>query len=320
MTVPPAPWRVVIVTRVPPVALALHAAAQEAGHEPVGLLTVRDPTRRYGPFDLGDLLDQAPGELDVLLPASRASLADLLAAARPDLVVCTGFPWKIPKDALDVPALGWINGHPSLLPRHRGPVPVAWAIRAGDEEVGVTFHRMDAELDTGPILAQRAMPLGELCEPDRFYARLGPLHIDAFRESLARLAAGDPGAPQEGDGEYESFFADEDADLDLTRPVEEVHRMVWAWRYTIPKDTRRGALLDLDGESVRVLESSLTAVDGARRVDCADGPLWLVRTERATGVGSTEPAESGGAGLPAPERAEAQEVAGAGADSTGSSS
>jgi methionyl-tRNA formyltransferase len=290
-----AAWRVVIVTRIPPVALGLHAAAKEAGHEPVALLTVRDPSRRYGPFDLNDLLDQAPSDLDVLLPASRTSLADVLAGARPDLVVCTGFPWKIPPAALEVPRLGWINGHPSLLPRHRGPVPVAWAIRAGDEEVGVTFHRMDAELDTGPILAQRALALGQLCEPDEFYARLGPLHIEAFTEALDKLAAGDPGTPQERDGEYESFFPDEDADLDLSRPAAEVHRMVWAWRYTIAMGTRQGALLDLDGETVRVLASSLGKVEDARRVECADRPLWLVRTEPVS----------------------IQEVAGAGADSAG---
>ena len=293
------PWRVVIVTRILPVALGLHGLLQEVGHEPVALLTVRDPARRYGPFDLGGVLDGVPEELDVLLPASRASLPALLAAARPDLVVCTGFPWKIPPAALAVPPLGWLNGHPSLLPRHRGPVPVAWAIRNGEEEIGLTVHRMDAGLDTGPILAQRTMPLGELCEPDDFYPRMGPLHLDAFREALEKVAAGEPGTPQDpAAGEYESFFADEDADLDLARPAVEVHRLVWAWRYTIAKDTRRGALLELDGETVRVLASSLTEVEGAPRVQCADGPLWLVRTE---------PAEA------------FQAVAGAGADSTGPS-
>ena len=70
-------------------------------------------------------------------------------------------------------ALGWLNGHPSLLPRHRGPIPIAWAIRDGDEEIGITFHRMDAELDTGPILAQRRLPLGEY-EPREMFTGLGP--------------------------------------------------------------------------------------------------------------------------------------------------
>jgi methionyl-tRNA formyltransferase len=200
---------------------------------------------------------------------------------QPDLVVCMGFPWKVPADALAVPPLGWINGHPSLLPHHRGPVPVAWAIRAGDEEFGVTFHRMDAELDTGPILAQRALPVGKLCEPDEFYGRMGPAVIELLGEAFANLAAGSKGRAQEG-GEYESFFGDEDAYLDFTRPAAEVHRLAWAWRFTIPGGTLHGALAELDGATVRVLESSLTAIDGARRVDCADAPLWLVKTEPVT--------------------------------------
>ena len=109
-----------------------------------------------------------------------------------------GFPWKIPPVALAVPRLGWLNGHPSLLPRHRGPLPVAWAIREGDEEIGITFHRMDADLDTGPILAQRRYPLGELQPPDTFYPELGQVVGEALAEALERLAAGDEGTPQDG--------------------------------------------------------------------------------------------------------------------------
>ena len=278
---PPAPWRVVIVTRILPVVLGLHAAVREAGHEPVALLTIRDSDGRYGGFELGAMLGDVPAELDVLMPASRAAIAPLLSSVRPDLVVVTGFPWKIPVAALEVPPLGWLNGHPSLLPRHRGPVPVAWAIRAGDEELGITFHRMDAGLDTGAIMAQTTMPIGEYADPDVFYPRMGPLHVQTCIEALERLAAGDEGTPQPEGGEYETFFADADADLDLARPALEVHRMVWAWRYTIPVGTRRGALLELDGEQVRVLESSLSEVDGARRVECVDGPLWLVKIEPA---------------------------------------
>ena len=279
--IPAAPWRTVIVTRILPVVLGLYAALRDAGHEPVALLTVRDNDGRYGGLELGGMLGEVPAELEVLMPARRSSIAPLLASVRPDLVVCTGFPWKIPADALAVPPLGWINGHPSLLPRHRGPVPVAWAIRAGEPEIGLTFHRMDAALDTGAILAQRTVTIGEYCEPDDFYPRLGPIHMETCREALDRLAAGDLGTLQPEGGEYESFFTDDDADLDLTRSAAEVHRLVWAWRYTIPRGNRHGALLELDGGVVRVLASSLTEVDGARRVECADAPLWLVRTEAA---------------------------------------
>jgi methionyl-tRNA formyltransferase len=286
---PAAPWRVVIVTRILPVVLGFYAALREAGHEPVALLTVRDNDGRYGGFELGGMLGQVPAELEVLMPARRSSIAPLLRAVQPDLVVCTGFPWKIPADALAVPPLGWLNGHPSLLPRHRGPVPVAWSIRSGEPEIGITFHRMDTELDTGAILAQRTMTMGEYCEPEEFYGRMGPLHLEAFGEALEKLAAGDEGTPQDAGGEYESFFGDEDADLDLSCTADEVNRMVWAWRYTIPIGTRHGALLELDGETVRVLASSLVEVEGARHVECADAPLWLVQTQpvAATGAEST---------------------------------
>jgi methionyl-tRNA formyltransferase len=285
--VPPAPWRVVIATRILPIALGFSAALREAGHEPVALLTVRDASGRYGGFDLSGMLDDLPPDLDVLIPARRASMAPLLASARPDLVACTGFPWKIPGDALAVPSLGWINGHPSLLPRHRGPVPVAWTIRNGEDEIGTTIHRMDADLDTGAILAQRTMPMGEYTDPEEFYGRLGPLHIDAFKEALAKLAAGEEGAVQ-GNGGYEGFFTDHDARLDFARPAAELHRLVWAWRYTIPKGELHGALAELDGKTVRVLASSLTEVAGARRVECADAPLWLVKTEPVSGAGATD--------------------------------
>jgi methionyl-tRNA formyltransferase len=273
-------WRVVIVTRILPVALGFHAALRAAGHDPVALLTIRDTDGRYGGFDLGAMLDELPAELDILMPARRASIASLLESVRPDLVVCMGFPWKVPAAALAVPRLGWINGHPSLLPRHRGPVPVAWAIRDGEEEFGVTFHRMDAELDTGPILAQKSLPVGELCEPEEFYGRMGPAVVEVLGDALASLAAGVEALVQEG-GDYQSFFDDADALLDFSRPAAEVHRLVWAWRFTIPAGKLHGALADLDGETVRVLASSLNEVEGARRVECADAPLWLVKTEPA---------------------------------------
>lgn len=269
-------------TRILPVALGFHLAVLEAGHEPVALLTIRDRAERSGP-DGGvvAMLNHAPAGLDVLVAERRESIAPLLASVRPDLVVCTGFPWKIPPDALAAPPLGWLNGHPSLLPRHRGPVPVAWAIRDGDEEVGVTVHRMDGGLDTGAVMAQRSFPLGEYVEPDEFYGRLAPILLETLGEALGRLAAGDAGTAQEG-GDYQTFFGVDELYIDLSRPAVEAHRLVWAWRYTFPVDGVQGALVTLDGRTVRVLASSLVEVEGATRIECGDGPLWLVQTEPVT--------------------------------------
>ena len=272
--------RVVIVTRIPPVLAGFDAVIREAGHEPVAFLTMRNVDGRYGPpADTGDLVMAAAEELDVLLPARRRSIAPVLASVEPDLVVCMGFPWKIPPDALAVPRLGWLNGHPSLLPRHRGPLPVAWAIREGDDEIGITFHRMDTDLDTGPIFSQRRYVLGELESPDVFYPRLGLVVAEALGEALERLSAGEEGAPQQEGGSYETFFSEDDVWLDLSRAAVEVHRLVWAWRYAFSPGGTRGALLELDGEPMRVLATSLTEVEGARRLECGDEPLWVVETE-----------------------------------------
>jgi methionyl-tRNA formyltransferase len=293
VNVPTPPWRVVLVSRILPVVVGFDAVVRDAGHQPVGLLTFLDSDGRYGDFDLTPTLKEVPSDLDIVMPARRSSIAPLLRGLEPDLVVCMGFPWKIPADALGVPTLGWVNGHPSLLPRHRGPVPVAWTIRNGEEELGITFHRMDAALDTGAILAQETVRIGDYVEPDLFYPRTGPVVMDVLRRALERLAAGDEGTPQPDGGEYEGFFSDEDAWLDPSRPAVELHRLVWAWRYTIPAGELRGALVELGGETMRVLASSLHEVEGAPRLDCADGPLWLVEVEPAqAGETATSPASS----------------------------
>ena len=94
----------------------------------------------------------APAGVDLLFASDKHAIERLVRAYEPDLLTCWGFPWKIPQAALDVPRLGSINLHPALLPRHRGPIPLAWALRDGDAEWGSTWHRMDAELDTGNVL------------------------------------------------------------------------------------------------------------------------------------------------------------------------
>jgi methionyl-tRNA formyltransferase len=271
-------WRVVIVTMIPPVLTGFDAVLREAGHEPVALVTLRG----YDAEGTAKLVAAAPKDLEILMPARRKSLAPLLESVKPDLVVCMGFGWKIPADALAVPKHGWLNGHPSMLPLHRGPTPVAWAIRAGDDGFGISFHKMDAELDTGPILVQRPIPFGEQLEPpDDFFPKTAAVVGEALAEALAKLEAGDEGTVQaDGSGTYETFFGDDDVWLDLTRPAVEVHRLAWAWRYGMRVDGGlKGAVLELDGAPVRALATSLTEVEEATRVECGDGPLWLVETE-----------------------------------------
>lgn len=204
MSRPPAgrPWRVVIFSTVGPAVLGFDAILRAAGHEPVAVLTPRlpedaDPRRRE--FYAG-IVEGAPAGLDLCLVPSKDRLPRLVAAYEPDLGLCMGYPWRLPREVLEIPRLGVLNGHPSLLPRHRGPIPMAWAIREGDAELGMTYHLMDEEFDTGPTLARGSRPL----PPDAWFDDLRPLFPELVAEllpkALARLAAGERGDPQPEDG------------------------------------------------------------------------------------------------------------------------
>ncbi len=246
------------------------------GHEPVGVLCVRMGDR-YTEF--GSHVSSVPAELDVVVPASRERIAPLLAALEPDLALCLGFPWKLPAEALAVPPLGVVNTHPSLLPRHRGPLPVSWAIRNGETEIGMTFHRMEPELDTGAILAQEAIPLADEHSWDELTPKFAEVMGRLLPIAVERAAAGDPGEPQdESLATYESFLEPEYVEIDWTRPAAEIARQVQAWRFGFIPGVEPGALTELDGERVRVLRASLEGPEG-RPVVCGDGTVWVLETE-----------------------------------------
>ena len=151
--------RIALFARVPDVVAWLDGQLRELGHECVGVVTTEGPRGRYGDEPLSALIDVRPAHLDVLVASGPQRFAKLLAALEPDLAISGGFPVRIPEDALAVPRHGIVNGHPALLPRYRGPNPIGWALRNGDAELGFTFHRMDADFDTGRVLAQGTAPL-----------------------------------------------------------------------------------------------------------------------------------------------------------------
>lgn len=275
-------WKVVLVSQVLPAVVGFDAGLRGAGHEPVALLTTRrspEDKDRYSEFEA--LIAGAPAHLDVLIPRDRTRIAPLLAAYEPDLLLCMGFPWRIPADALAIPKVGAVNGHPSLLPRWRGPSPVAWTIRSGETELGFTFHRMDDEFDTGPVLAQGSVPLDDTDDGwDTLGDKVGPLAGGLFERVVERLEAGDPGDPQEGEPSYAPFFGDDYVRLDWNRPAREVHNQVRAWRFMpfAPPGGVRGPIAEFDGRTVRVLRTRLEPGAG-ERVECADGPVWVLETE-----------------------------------------
>lgn len=271
--------RVVLISQIAPAVNGYCTFIRGLGHEPVALVCTRERADRYGTF--GELLAETPGDLDVVIPSSRERMAPLLRALEPDLVLCTGFPWKVPVDALRVPKHGVVNGHPSLLPAYRGPSPVSWAIRNGEPEIGFTFHYMDAELDTGNVLGQVRIPLGD----EHGWDELEPKFVSAIGEIfptvLERAENDDPGDPQSEEGAtYFSFFEPEYVWIDWSNPADEIARQVRAWRFHSPVDVDRGALTELDGKTVRVLRVSRERADG-HEMPCGDGTLWIVETEAA---------------------------------------
>lgn len=91
---------------------------------------------------------------------ASAAFQERIAALAPDIIISACFPWRVPRAIRAIPPLGCLNVHPSLLPDGRGPEPVFWAFRRDQRTTGVTIHRMDDGLDTGPILAQEVVDIG----------------------------------------------------------------------------------------------------------------------------------------------------------------
>ena len=276
-------WRVFMICTIKPIADALSGALRDLGHEPVAVLAARRAEGDEPPPFLQLTASSAPPGVDLLFARDKYAIERLVRAYEPDLLTCWGFPWKIPQSALDVPRLGSINMHPALLPRHRGPIPLAWALREGDPHWGATWHRMDAELDTGNILSQTTT---QIEDDDVDIAEFGPRLLAAgakiLPSALERVAAGDPGDPQPEEGaSWAGHFEDDDyVRVDWSQPARAIHNQVRAWHLTFGMSGVRAPIAELDGEEVVLLQTRLTDPGGdARRVECGDGPIWVVASE-----------------------------------------
>jgi methionyl-tRNA formyltransferase len=124
--------------------------------------------------------------------AETPGFSDEVTRAAPDLLVSWFWTRRIPPDVLAAAPLGAVGVHPSLLPRHRGPDPYFWAIESGDDETGVTAHRLDATYDTGPILAQRRLVIDPAWDAWTLARRLDRPSLAVLREVVRGFARGSP--------------------------------------------------------------------------------------------------------------------------------
>jgi len=241
-------------------------------------------------------------EIPVFQPKSLKGpkVAEVLAGERPDVAVVVAYGKLIPADLLEVPTLGFINLHPSLLPRHRGPSPIQWALVCGDRITGVTTMQLDEGMDTGPILLQARLEIETKDTAATLAPKLAEAGADLIIETLDGLGAGTiTHRPQPDDGaNVTPMLRRNFARVDWTMPARQlVNRLrgftPWPGLYT----TFRGGRLKIFG-----LEEVIPAPDGDEEpgfVLAAQPAGILVRCGRGSAIRVTEMQREGRRRMPA---------------------
>ena len=181
----------------------------------------------------------------------RSCELDRLASLQPDVVVIAAYGKILPESFLRVPPRGCLNIHASLLPRHRGPSPIAAAILAGDEVTGVTIMIVTKVMDTGPILTQRRIPILPHDTSGSLSQKLSGLGADLLMETLPQWLDGKliP-QPQDNDkATYCKMIAKEDGLIDWRRPAVELWRRVRAFQ------PWPGCYTTWQGRTVKIIEA-----------------------------------------------------------------
>ncbi len=175
------------------------------------------------------------------------AIAELRALA-PEVIVVCAYGQILRRPVLEVPPRGVLNVHPSLLPRHRGPSPIAAAILAGDAETGVTIMLMDEGMDTGPVLAQRSLPVSPFDSAGTLGEKLSHLAAELLLDTLPRWLRGEitPQPQDESRATVTRLLRKEDGAIDWRLPAEEIWRRVRAY------DPWPGAYTYLDGEQLHI--------------------------------------------------------------------
>lgn len=194
--------------------------------------------------------------LPLFQPASfrDPEVAEACRALAPDLGVMAYVTKIVPSRFLNIPRLGTIQYHPSLLPKHRGPSAINWPIIRGETRTGLSIFWPDDGLDTGPILLQKEVEIG----PDDtlgtvYFEKLFPLGVQAMLEAVDLIKAGKaPRIPQnESEASYEGWCTPEDVGIDWSRPAREVYNLI---RGANPQP---GAWTRLDGTTVQIYDAAL---------------------------------------------------------------
>lgn len=189
----------------------------------------------------------------------------------PDVCVVTAYGKILPKDLLETPTRGCVNVHASLLPRFRGAAPIQWAIAHGDAETGVSLMVMDEGLDTGPVLAEKRLPIAAEETSASLHDRLSSLGGELLRQYLPAYLRGElKPVPQPSEGVVLApIIQKEDGRLDFTRPAVELERRVRAFT------PWPGAFTSLEGKLLKVHRVKVGEARGEPGTVLAAGPQGL---------------------------------------------
>lgn len=172
-------------------------------------------------------------EIPIIQPKTLKSMEVVkeLASFKPELIIVAAFGHILPEEVLSLPKFGCLNVHPSLLPRHRGPSPIAASILQGDQLTGVTLILMDEGMDTGPILAQRRVSISPEDTTGSLTEKLAELGAGLLLETLPKWLDGElkPQAQDESQATYSRVITSEDGKIDWRLPAEELWRRIRAY-------------------------------------------------------------------------------------------
>jgi len=187
--------------------------------------------------------------LKIFQPEKIKSEVETIKNLRPDLIVVIAYGKIIPQTILDIPAYGCINVHASLLPKYRGAACLNAPILNGDRETGVTIMKMEAGLDTGPILRQAKINLNGRENLEDVHDKLSALGAEILVPTLKDFLAGKitPRIQDEASASYIKTLAKEDGRIDFNRNAAEIERMIRAY------NPWPGTYLDWNGEILKII-------------------------------------------------------------------
>jgi methionyl-tRNA formyltransferase len=212
----------------------------------------------------------------------------------PDLIVVAAFGQILPQALLDIPRFGCLNVHTSLLPRHRGAAPIQWAIAEGDAETGVTIMKMDAGLDTGPMISTATTPIRAEDDGQSLHDRLAAMGAELLVKTIPGFVSGKLSPrPQPAEGvTYARKITKDDGRIDWTLSAGKLWNRIraftpWPGAFTTLPDVADRKLLKVfltspeaaSGEPGTVLRSD----ERGLLVACGQGGLLIGEVQREGG-------------------------------------